>query len=62
MKATTSATAAWCASAISVCVSASATNQAFFTKVYVEEDKLRVENARPFEMLLDPEVNADALT
>lgn len=38
-------------------------NQAFFTKVYVEEgDELRVENARPFEMLLDPPVNADALT
>ncbi|HEV6953985.1 MAG TPA: recombinase family protein, partial [Promicromonospora sp.] len=38
-------------------------NQAFFTKVYIEEDdELRVENARPFEMLLDPEVNADALT
>ena len=37
--------------------------QAFFTKVYIEEDdELRVENARPFEMLLDPEVNADALT
>ncbi len=33
------------------------------TKVYVEEDdELRVENARPFEMLLDPAVNADALT
>ena len=38
-------------------------NQAFFTKVYVEEDdELRVESARPFEMLLDPAVNADALT
>jgi site-specific DNA recombinase len=38
-------------------------NQAFFTKVYVEEDgELRVENARPFEMLLDPAVSADALT
>ncbi len=38
-------------------------NQAFFTKVYIEEDdELRVENNRPFEMLLDPEVNADALT
>ncbi len=37
--------------------------QAFFTKVSIEEDdELRVENARPFEMLLDPEVNADALT
>ena len=38
-------------------------NQAFFTKVYVDEDdELRIENARPFEMLLDPEVNANALT
>ena len=38
-------------------------NQAFFTKVYIEEDdELRVENNRPFEMLLDPEVNANALT
>ena len=38
-------------------------NQAFFTKVYIEEDdELRVESARPFEMLLDPDVNADALT
>jgi len=38
-------------------------NQAFFTKVYVEEDdELRIENNRPFEMLLDPEVNANALT
>ena len=37
-------------------------NQAFFTKVYIEEDgNLRVENNRPFEMLLDPEVNANAL-
>ena len=37
-------------------------NQAFFTKVYVDEDnELRVENNRPFEMLLDPEVNANAL-
>jgi len=26
-----------------------------------EEDELRVENYRPFEMLLDPEVDADAL-
>ena len=38
-------------------------NQAFFTKVYVDEDdELRVENNRPFEMLLDPQVNANALT
>ena len=37
-------------------------NQAFFTKVYIDEDDdLRVENNRPFEMLLDPEVNANAL-
>lgn len=36
-------------------------NQAFFTKVYIEEDdELRVENARPLKMLLDPEANADA--
>lgn len=38
-------------------------NQAFFTKIYIDEDgDVRAENARPFEMLLDPEVNADALT
>ncbi len=38
-------------------------NQAFFTKVYIDEDdELRVENNRPFEMLLDPEINANALT
>ncbi len=38
-------------------------NQAFFTKIYIDEDdQLRVENARPFEMLLDPQINADALT
>ncbi len=37
-------------------------NQAFFTKIYIDEDnELRVENNRPFEMLLDPEVNANAL-
>lgn len=37
-------------------------NQAFFTKVYIDEDnELRVENKRPFETLLDPEVNANAL-
>jgi hypothetical protein len=37
-------------------------NQAFFTKVYIDEDdQLRVENNRPFEMLLDPEINANAL-
>ncbi len=33
-----------------------------FTKVYIDEDdEIRVENNRPFEMLLDPEVNANAL-
>lgn len=38
-------------------------NQALFTKVYIDEDdELRVENNRPFEMLLDPEINANALT
>lgn len=38
-------------------------NQAFFTKIYVEEnDELRVEHQRPYEMLTDPEVNANALT
>lgn len=37
-------------------------NQAFFTEVYVDESgELRVENNRPFEMLLDTEVNANAL-
>ena len=37
-------------------------NQAFFTKVYVEEDdELRVEYQRPYEMLLDPEVSGNAL-
>lgn len=37
-------------------------NQAFFTKVYVEEDdELRVEYQRPYEMLLDPEINGNAL-
>ena len=37
-------------------------NQAFFTKVYIDEDnELRVEYNRPFEMLLDPQVNANAL-
>ncbi len=38
-------------------------NQAFFTRIYIEEDdQLRVENNRPFEMLLDPQTNANALT
>ncbi|NLS09868.1 hypothetical protein HGQ17_07600 [Nesterenkonia sp. MY13] len=37
-------------------------NQAFFTKVYIDEDdKLRVEHQRPFEMLLDPKINGNAL-
>ncbi|MCH6471233.1 recombinase family protein [Sinomonas terrae] len=37
-------------------------NQAFFTKIYLEEDdKLRVDSAGPFEMLLDPVINADAV-
>ena len=38
-------------------------NQAFFTKVFIDEDnELRVEHNRPFQMLLDPQVNANALT
>ena len=38
-------------------------NQAFFTKVFIDEDgELRVQHNRPFEMLLDPQVNANALT
>ena len=38
-------------------------NQAFFTTIYVDEDdQLRVEHQRPYEMLTDPEVNANALT
>ena len=38
-------------------------NQAFFTKIYIDEDnELRVEHNLPFEMLLDPQVNANALT
>ena len=38
-------------------------NQAFFTKIYVDEDDdLHVEYARPYEMLLDPEINDNALT
>jgi recombinase len=38
-------------------------NQAFFTKIYIDEgDQLRVENNRPFEILLDPQINANALT
>ena len=38
-------------------------NQAFFKKVFIDEDnELRVEHNRPFEMLLHPQVNANALT
>ena len=38
-------------------------NQAFFTKVFIDEDnELRVEHNRPFEMLRDPQVKANALT
>ena len=38
-------------------------NQAFFTKVFIDEDgELRAQRNRPFEMLLDPQVNANALT
>ena len=37
--------------------------KAFFTKVFIDEDnELRVEHNRSFEMLLDPQVNANALT
>lgn len=37
-------------------------NPAFFTKVFIDEDnELRVERNRPFEMLLDPHVNVNAL-
>ena len=36
--------------------------QAFFTKVYIDEGgELRAEHNQPFEMLLDPQVNANAL-
>lgn len=38
-------------------------NQAFFTKIYIEDEgKVRVEYARPFDALTDREVQADALT
>lgn len=38
-------------------------NEAFFTEFCVDEDdELPVENNRPFEMLPDPEANANALT
>ncbi|MFC2641548.1 MAG: hypothetical protein ACFN04_08295 [Propionibacterium acidifaciens] len=34
-------------------------DQALFTKIYIDEDdRLRVEDNRPFEMLLDPQTNA----
>ena len=34
-------------------------NQALFTKIYIDEDdRLRVEDNRPFEMLLAPEISA----
>ena len=37
-------------------------NQAFFTRIYLEDDdgELRVEHSHPFDMLLDPGVQADA--
>ncbi len=35
----------------------------FFTKIFIDQDnELRVEHNRPFEMLLDPQVNANTLT
>ena len=38
-------------------------NQALFTKVYVDDDQmLRPRHTQPFELLLDPEVQASALT
>ena len=37
-------------------------NQAFFEKIYVDEDSIRPSLAEPFETLLDPEVHANALT
>ena len=38
-------------------------NQALFSKVYVEDDQtLRPEHTQPFELLLDPEIQASALT
>lgn len=38
-------------------------DRSFFTKVFInEDDELRVEHNRPFDMLLDPQVNANALT
>ena len=38
-------------------------NQAFFTKLYLDEDNdLHAEYARPYEMVLDPSIHADALT
>ncbi|MFT4124180.1 MAG: hypothetical protein QM635_10140 [Microbacteriaceae bacterium] len=37
-------------------------NQAFFDKIYVDEDAIRPSLAEPFKTLLDPEVHANALT
>ena len=38
-------------------------NQAFFTELYVDEDgDLRAEHLRPFDVLLDPGIQADATT
>ena len=38
-------------------------NQAFFTKIYIDEHgEVHAENTRPYDMLLDPEINANALT
>ncbi len=37
-------------------------NQAFFEKIYVDEDSIRPALAEPFETLLDPAVHANALT
>lgn len=37
-------------------------SQAFFEKIYVDEDAIRPSLAEPFETLLDPEVHANALT
>ncbi|WP_098731479.1 recombinase family protein [Brevibacterium epidermidis] len=38
-------------------------NQAFFTKIYIEDEgEVRAEYARPFDALTDREVQADALT
>ncbi len=38
-------------------------NQALFTKIYIDEDNtLRPEHARAYEVLVDPELNGNALT